>query len=258
MTRFPPCSPHKKNCIHSIITLNCYCKNGQLISHTKWHEIALVTLWDFIPRFWIWVLLQEFQGCMSVAYLKIQCVGLGSFSLAAAPALLLCRFIFHWCIKWSREDMTLSNGHMKANYFHISSCNIYARHCFFPVLRWLLFLFSRPLWIIHHCLFQLSSALPKLVFCHNEGTAPSFLLPANPFPPQLQFHNNSCTFSISCKLRYEPQIHCVCYSHNDAKISLVQLWSDYLRQTDTAPIFALRLFATPCLSVTNKNYSRIH
>lgn len=142
--------------------------------------------------------------------LKIQCVGLGSFSLAAAPALLLCRFIFHWCIKWSREDMTLSNGHTKANYFHISSCNISARHYFYPVLRWLLFLFSRPLWIIHHCLFQLSSALPKLVFCHNEGAAPSFLLPANPFPPQLRFHKNSCTFSISCKLRYEPQIHCVC------------------------------------------------
>lgn len=229
MTRFPPCSQHKKSCIHFIITLSCYCKNGKLIFHTNWHEIALVTLWDFILHIWIWVLLREFQGCMSVVCLKTQCVGLGSFSLVAAPAVLLCRF---------------STGVL----------NEAERTCPYQMTIWKQITFIFHLVIFMHCIIfsfvsgdfgfaflGLSGLFITVCFswqepCQNLCFAPSFLLPANPFPPQLQFNKNSGTFSISCKLRYEAQIHRVCYSHNYTKISLVQLWSDYLRQTDTAPI----------------------
>lgn len=83
---------------------------------------------------------------------------------------------------------------------------------------------------------------------------PSFLLPANPFPPQLQCDKNLCTFSISCKLQYLYGKFTV-FATATMLQNFISATVIKLHKTNS---FALRLFATSFSSVMNKNYSRVH
>ena len=87
---------------------------------------------------------------------------------------------------------------------------------------------------------------------------PSFLLPVNPFPPQLQDNKNQCTFSISCEIRYLYGTFTVFATATTIPNFISATVIRLCKKDRHSSSFALRLFATSCLWVTNKNYSRVH